>query len=143
MAAFDHLPSGLVQVLTGGAQTGQDLVGHKDTHAIAFTGSVKAAQAVATTAALQFKPALIEASGNDAFIVMPSADIDTAARGAAFAAFLNCGQVCTSAERFYVHEDIYDDFVSKLAMHAKALRVGSGLELVDIGLIERSNRALK
>jgi acyl-CoA reductase-like NAD-dependent aldehyde dehydrogenase len=87
MAAFDHLPSGLVQVLTGGAQTGQDLVGHKDTHAIAFTGSVKAAQAVATTAALQFKPALIEASGNDAFIVMPSADIDTAARGAAFAAF--------------------------------------------------------
>jgi len=107
MAAFDHLPSGLVQVLTGGAQTGQDLVGHKDTHAIAFTGSVKAAQAVATTAALQFKPALIEASGNDAFIVMPSADIDTAARGAAFAAFLNCGQVCTSAERFYVHEDVY------------------------------------
>ena len=133
MAAFDHLPSGLVQVLTGGAQTGQDLVGHKDTHAIAFTGSVKAAQAVATTAALQFKPALIEASGNDAFIVMPSADIDTAARGAAFAAFLNCGQVCTSAERFYVHEDIYDEFVAKLSSHAKALRVGSGLELVDIG----------
>jgi acyl-CoA reductase-like NAD-dependent aldehyde dehydrogenase len=133
MAAFDHLPSGLVQVLTGGAATGQSLVGHENTHAIAFTGSVPAAQAVATTAALQFKPALIEASGNDAFIVMPSADINTAARGAAFAAFLNCGQVCTSAERFYVHEDVYEDFVSKLATHAKQLRVGSGLELVDIG----------
>ncbi|CAB4341542.1 unannotated protein [freshwater metagenome] len=133
MQAFDHLPSGLVQVLTGGAQTGQDLVGHESTHAIAFTGSVKAAQAVAATAALRFKPALIEASGNDAFIVMPSADIDTAARGAAFAAFLNCGQVCTSAERFYVHEDVYEEFVLKLAQHAQNLRVGSGLELVDIG----------
>ena len=133
MAAFDHLPSGLVQVLTGGSQTGQDLVGHENTHAIAFTGSVKAAQAVAATASQRFKPALIEASGNDAFIVMPSADIDTAARGAAFAAFLNCGQVCTSAERFYVHEDVYEEFVSKLAEAAKNLRVGNGLGLVDMG----------
>jgi betaine-aldehyde dehydrogenase len=64
---------------------------------------------------------------------MPSADIDTAARGAAFAAFLNCGQVCTSAERFYVHEDVYEEFVSKLAEAAKNLRVGNGLGLVDMG----------
>ncbi|MFA5952112.1 MAG: aldehyde dehydrogenase family protein [Hyphomicrobium sp.] len=46
-----------------------------------------------------FKPALIEASGNDPFIVMPSAPVDIAARGVAFASFLNAGQVCTSAER--------------------------------------------
>lgn len=133
MKAFDHLPSGLVQVLTGGAQTGARLVEHPQTHAIAFTGSVPAAQAVAKAAAERFKPTLIEASGNDAFIVMPSADIDTAARGAAFAAFLNCGQVCTSAERFYVHEDIYDSFVSRLAELASELRIGSGLSKVDIG----------
>jgi acyl-CoA reductase-like NAD-dependent aldehyde dehydrogenase len=54
-------------------------------------------------------------------------------RGAAFAAFLNCGQVCTSAERFYVHEDVYDAFVDGLAAQARALRVGSGLGKVDIG----------
>ena len=64
---------------------------------------------------------------------MPSADISIAARGAAFAAFLNCGQVCTSAERFYVHEEIYDDFVEALAVQARALRVGSGLDRVDVG----------
>lgn len=133
MRAFEGLPNGLVQVLTGGATTGQALVAHPDTHAVAFTGSVKAAQAVATSAATRFKPTLIEASGNDAFIVMPSADIETAARGAAFAAFLNCGQVCTSAERFYVHEDIYEEFVSSLAHQARQLRVGSGLGKVDIG----------
>jgi len=133
MKAFDHLPAGLVQVLTGGAQTGARLVEDPQTHAIAFTGSVPAAQAVAKAAAERFKPTLIEASGNDAFIVMPSADIDTAARGAAFAAFLNCGQVCTSAERFYVHEDIYDSFVNRLAELARELRIGSGLGKVDIG----------
>jgi betaine-aldehyde dehydrogenase len=133
MEAFDHLPKGLVQVVTGGAQTGENLVSHPDTHAIAFTGSVPAAQSVAKSAAHRFKPTLIEASGNDAFIVMPSADVETAARGATFAAFLNCGQVCTSAERFYVHEDIYEEFVSTLSHLARELRIGSGLEKVDIG----------
>jgi acyl-CoA reductase-like NAD-dependent aldehyde dehydrogenase len=142
MEAFDHLPKGLVQVVTGGAQTGENLVSHPETHAIAFTGSVLAAQSVAKSAAHRFKPTLIEASGNDAFIVMPSADVETAARGATFAAFLNCGQVCTSAERFYVHEDIYEEFVSTLSHLARELRIGSGLEKVDIGPMA-SNRELE
>jgi len=133
MEAFDHLPAGLVQVVTGGAEVGQTLVAHEHTHGVAFTGSVPAARAVAQTAAERFKPALIEASGNDPFIVMPSAPLDAVARGAAFAAFLNCGQVCTSAERFYVHEEIYDDFVAALTVQAKSLRVGSGLDKVDVG----------
>lgn len=133
MDAFAHLPEGLVQVLTGGAETGSALVSHEHTHAVAFTGSVGAAQAVARATAERFKPTLIEASGNDAFLVMPSADVSVAARGAAFAAFLNCGQVCTSAERFYVHEDIHDEFVAELAALARSLRIGSGLETVDIG----------
>ncbi len=133
MSAFQGLPKGLVQVLTGGAEVGAALVAHEHTHAVAFTGSVKAAQAVAATASRRFKPALIEASGNDAFIVMPSADVEVAARGAAFAAFLNCGQVCTSAERFYVHSDIHDAFVAELAKQARELRIGNGLDKVDIG----------
>ena len=133
MQAFEHLPAGLVQCLTGGADAGRQLVEHKQTHAVAFTGSVPAAQAVAQAAAKRFKPALIEASGNDPFIVMPSAPIDVVARGAAFAAFLNCGQVCTSAERFYVHEAVYDAFVAALTKQTQALRIGSGLRSVDIG----------
>jgi betaine-aldehyde dehydrogenase len=64
---------------------------------------------------------------------MPSADLQIAARGAAFAAFLNAGQVCTSAERIYVHEDIHDEFVSLMVSEAKGIRVGNGLEKVDIG----------
>jgi betaine-aldehyde dehydrogenase len=64
---------------------------------------------------------------------MPSAPIAVVARGAAFAAFLNCGQVCTSAERFYVHEAVYEPFVEALAAQARALRIGSGLAPVEIG----------
>ena len=133
MKAFAHLPPGLVQVITGDAEAGQALVAHENTHGIAFTGSVPAARAVARTAAERFKPVLVEASGNDPFIVMPSAPIDVVARGAAFASFLNCGQVCTSAERFYVHVDVYDEFVEAFAEQARSLRVGSGLEAVDMG----------
>ena len=133
MDAFSALPSGLVQVLTGGAAVGQRLVAHEHTHGVAFTGSVPAARAVARSAAERFKPTLIEASGNDPFIVMPSADLALAARGAAFAAFLNCGQVCTSAERFYVHDDVHDEFVERLAAEARALRIGNGLDDIDIG----------
>ena len=133
MEAFRHLPPGLVQVITGDAEAGQALVAHEHTHGIAFTGSVPAAQAVARAAAERFKPVLVEASGNDPFIVMPTAPVEVVARGAAFAAFLNCGQVCTSAERFYVHTDVYDDFIEAFAAQARSLRIGSGLEAVDMG----------
>lgn len=133
MEAFAHLPPGLVQVLNGGPALAESLVAHPHTHAVAFTGSVRAAQAVARRAAERFKPALIEASGNDPFLVMPTACIATAARGAAYAAFVNCGQVCTSAERFYVHEAIYEPFVAALAEQAQRLRIGSGLDPVDLG----------
>jgi acyl-CoA reductase-like NAD-dependent aldehyde dehydrogenase len=133
MDAFAGLPKGLMQVVTGGARVGQRLIASKDTHGVAYTGSVSVGQAVAKTCAETFKPCLIEASGNDPFIVMPSAPLEIAARGAAFAAYLNCGQVCTSAERFYVHEAVHDRFAALLTEEAKKLRIGNGLNKVDMG----------
>jgi betaine-aldehyde dehydrogenase len=133
MELFGTLPRGLMQVVTGGGRVGQRLVASSGTHGVAYTGSVAVGQAVAKTCAESFKPCLIEASGNDPFIVMPSAPLDMAVRGAAFAAYLNCGQVCTSAERFYVHEKIHDEFVERLSAEARKLRVGNGLSQVDMG----------
>ncbi|TDQ82449.1 betaine-aldehyde dehydrogenase [Dongia mobilis] len=133
MELFETLPAGLMQVVTGGGRVGQRLIESRDTHAVAYTGSVAIGQHVARTCAEHFKPCLIEASGNDPMIIMPSAPLDMAARGAAFAAYLNCGQVCTSAERFYVHEKVHDQFVEKLVAEAKKLRIGNGLEKVDMG----------
>jgi betaine-aldehyde dehydrogenase len=133
METFSALPDGLIQCLPGGGDVGRQLVESTDTHMVAFTGSVPTGQIVARACADQFKPCLIEASGNDPFLVMPSAPIEMAARGATFAAYLNCGQVCTSAERLFVHQDVYDDFVEKLVANARALRIGNGLDKVDVG----------
>lgn len=134
MEVFDSLPPGVFQCLTGaGSNVGQKLCASKETHKVGFTGSAGAGKAVARACADLFKPALIEASGNDPFIVMPSANLDMAVRAGVFAAFLNCGQVCTSAERFYIHEDIYDDYLKKFVAQVQQLRIGNGLEKVDIG----------
>lgn len=133
MQAFEALPPGIMQCLPGGFRVGELLVNSPDTHMIAFTGRVEAGQAIARSCGEQFKRCLIEASGNDPFIVMPSAPLDIAVRGATFAAFLNCGQVCTSAERIYVHRDIYDAFVERLVSQTEALRIGNGLDCVDVG----------
>jgi len=132
-AAFDTLPAGLVQVLAGGGAVGRQLVEHSATHMVAFTGGIDTGRAVAESCARQYKRTLIETSGNDPFIVMPSAPLEIAARGAAFGAFLNCGQVCAAAERFYVHEQVYDRFVERLVQHARQVRIGNGLERVDMG----------
>jgi acyl-CoA reductase-like NAD-dependent aldehyde dehydrogenase len=131
--AFSHLPGGLFQVVTGGGDVGRRLVEHPGTHGVAFTGSVPVGRSVSATCGDLMKPALIETSGNDPFIVMPSAPLDIAARAAAFSAYMNCGQICVSAERFYVHEDIHDAFVEKLVEETAKLRIGNGLGKVDMG----------
>ena len=133
MSCFEHLPRGLVQCLTGAAETGRALVGHEGVDGVAFTGSIAAGQAVARACAASFKRCLIEASGNDPFLVMPSADMAMATRGAVFGAYLNCGQVCAAAERFYVHQDVHDDFVAEAVRLAGQLRIGNGLDKVDMG----------
>jgi acyl-CoA reductase-like NAD-dependent aldehyde dehydrogenase len=133
VAAFDALPSGLVQVISGAGGAGKALVEHPDTHMVAFTGGIETGRRIAETCGRLYKRTLIETSGNDPFIVMPSAPIDIAARGAAFGAFLNCGQVCAAAERFYVHEAVYREFMNRLVHHTEQIRVGNGLDHVDMG----------
>ena len=127
------LPPGLVSCLTGDALLAQALIRSPSVHAVSFTGGVKGARAVAVAAAESFKPALIEAGGNDAMIISEHAPLDVAAAGAATAAFHLSGQVCTSAERLFVHDCVHDAFVEKLAAIARRLRIGPGLEESEIG----------
>ena len=133
LKALGHLPRGLVQCLTGSGKVGAALVEHPGVHCVAFTGSIPAGQAVARACAGTFKRALIEASGNDPFIVMPSAPLEIAARGAVFSAYINCGQICARAERFYVHDAIHDEFVERVAKLSSHIRIGNGLDKVDMG----------
>lgn len=131
--AFSPLPSGLFQVVSGGPVVGNGLVQHPGTHVVAFTGSVPVGRHVSKTCGELMKRCLIETSGNDPFLVMPSAPLDVTARAAAFSAYMNCGQICVSAERFYVHEEIHDAFVEKLVERTREIRIGSGLDKVDMG----------
>jgi betaine-aldehyde dehydrogenase len=134
---------GVVNILTGyGPEVGDPLVAHKDVALIAFTGSVATGRAIAQAAAPLLKKLNLELGGNDPFIVCDDVDLDVAVRGAVWAAFLNMGQVCTSGERFYVFEKVYEEFVKKFVAFTRTLRLGNPLGPdIDLGpLIRESHR---
>jgi acyl-CoA reductase-like NAD-dependent aldehyde dehydrogenase len=124
----DHLPAGVVNVVTGRGNVGEALVRHPDVPVIAFTGSVATGQQIAAIAAPMMKRTHFELGGKDAFVIAPDADIATAADALAYAALINAGQVCTSSERVYVPRQREKDFVEALTERVKSLRLGHGLE---------------
>ena len=132
-------PPGVVNVVTGEAGVGRALVSQRDVSMIAFTGSVETGKAVARAAAEHLKKTHLELGGKDAFIVCEDVEIEIAARGAVWAAYLNSGQVCTSAERFYVLGDVYDSFVEAFVEHTRKIVVGDPMEpATDVGPLIRS-----
>jgi betaine-aldehyde dehydrogenase len=135
MRAFEAFPEGVVNVVTGfGPEAGMPLVQHRDVELVAFTGSQATGRKVAVACAEQLKKCHLELGGNDPFIVDEGVDLDVAARGAAWACFLNMGQVCTSAERFYVVGKAFDEFVERFVAVTRSLRIGDPLGPdVDLG----------
>lgn len=116
------LPPGVVNVVQGLGDVGAAIVSHDDVDGIFFTGSTKTGEQIARAAAL--KPHLLELGGDGPFIILGDADVDAAVDGAMNGCFYYSGQVCTSAERLLVHEDVYDEFVAKLKAKASELRIG-------------------
>ncbi len=140
---FGLFGRGVVNILTGfGPEVGEPLVVHRKTSLIAFTGSVATGRLIAQAAAPHLKKLNLELGGNDPFIVCDDVDVEVAARGAVWAAFLNMGQVCTSGERFYVFESIYDRFVDRFVRLTKRLRLGNPMGPdIDCGpLIRETHR---
>jgi acyl-CoA reductase-like NAD-dependent aldehyde dehydrogenase len=134
---------GVVNILSGfGTEVGDPLVVHPDVALIAFTGSIATGKAIAQAAAPHLKKLNLELGGNDPFIVCDDVDLDVAVKGAVWAAFLNMGQVCTSGERFYVFDKVYDAFVKKFVAFARTLRLGNPLGPdIDCGpLIREAHR---
>jgi len=133
---FAHLPAGVVNIVAGAGDVGAALVEDPRIDGVAFTGSVATGKKVAAACAQRVARMNLEMGGKDPFIVCAdvAADIEVAARGGAWAAYLNAGQVCTSAERFYVQREVYDDFVSAFVEHARSLKVGDPLDgATDVG----------
>jgi acyl-CoA reductase-like NAD-dependent aldehyde dehydrogenase len=132
--ALAHLPRGVVNVVTGGPAVGAALVDDPDVACIAFTGSTAVGTRIAERAAQSLKRVNLELGGIDPLIVFEDADLDAAVPGAAWARFLNNGQVCTSAKRIYVVEPIAKAFTDRFVAHTRSLRVGNGMDPdIDLG----------
>ena len=135
-SCFDHLPAGVVNVVAGAGDVGAALTADERVAGVAFTGSVETGKKVAAACLDRMARVNLEMGGKDPFIVCSdvAGALDVAARGGAWAAFLNAGQVCTSAERFYVMSDIYDDYVQAFVDHTSTLVVGDPMDAVtDVG----------
>jgi acyl-CoA reductase-like NAD-dependent aldehyde dehydrogenase len=143
---LEHLPAGVVNVLAGAGDVGAAIVTDERIDGVAFTGSVGTGKRIAAACADRIARINLEMGGKDPFIVCSdvAGRVDVAAKGGAWAAFLNAGQVCTSAERFYVMDDVYDDYLQSFVDYTGGLRVGDPMDPnTDVGPMVSSSQRQK
>ncbi|OEE66738.1 betaine-aldehyde dehydrogenase [Enterovibrio norvegicus FF-33] len=118
------MPDGVFNVVQGDYRVGQMLSRHKDIVKVSFTGECGTGKKVMADAAGSLKSVTMELGGKSPLIVFNDADIDNAVSGAMLANFYTQGEVCTNGTRVFVHDDIYDIFLEKLAARTDKLIVG-------------------
>lgn len=127
LVAEAGFPAGAVNVVTGrGTEAGAALVAHPGVDKISFTGSTATGQAILRESAARLTRVSLELGGKSATVVFPDADLDRAVPGVAMGIFGNSGQVCAAGSRLFLHEDIHDAFLERLAAFAAGLVVGPG-----------------
>ncbi|MDZ4075746.1 MAG: NAD-dependent succinate-semialdehyde dehydrogenase [Hylemonella sp.] len=145
------IPAGVLNMLTadgdnsiavGKVFCASDVVRH-----ISFTGSTEVGRILMQQSAPTVKKLSLELGGNAPFIVFDDADIDSAVEGAMASKYRNAGQTCVCANRIYVQEGVYDQFVQKFAAKVKAVKVGNGFEdgvsqgpLIEDAAVEKVQR---
>jgi len=110
-----------IQVVYGSRVTGNKLIEAKP-QKICFTGSVAAGKKIMAQAANHLIPVELELGGKDPMIVFDDVNLERTVNGALWGGFVNAGQTCTSIERIYVQEGIYDRFIEVLQEKAARLR---------------------
>ena len=149
LAVRAGVPAGVLNILTtddsaavGKVFCASDVVRH-----ISFTGSTEVGRILMAQSAPSIKKLSLELGGNAPFIVFDDADIDSAVEGAMASKYRNAGQTCVCANRIYVQESVYDQFVHKFAEKVKLLKVGNGFEdgvgqgpLIEDAAIEKVQR---
>jgi len=119
------IPQGVVNVITGpGGTVGEALASHPDISMVAFTGSCEVGKRIMELGSQTVKRVQLELGGKNPVIVLEDANVDMAVGGGVFGQIFNCGQVCGSPGRFYVHEKVYDQFVEKFVAGMKKIVVG-------------------
>jgi len=145
------IPAGVVNIITADSDNSiaigkvfcsSDIVRH-----ISFTGSTEVGRILMAQSAPSIKKLALELGGNAPFIVFDDADIDSAVDGAMASKYRNAGQTCVCANRIYVQDAVYDEFVQKFSAKVKTLKVGNGFEdgvaqgpLIEDAAIEKVQR---
>jgi succinate-semialdehyde dehydrogenase/glutarate-semialdehyde dehydrogenase len=125
---------GVFQTLLVNADGVGRLIDDARVRAVSLTGSEHAGSEVASRAGKQIKKTVLELGGSDPFIVMPSADFETAIKTAIKARTINNGQSCIAAKRFIVHADVYEEFARRFVAGMAALNVGDpAADATEIG----------
>jgi aldehyde dehydrogenase (NAD+) len=145
----NNIPEGVSCVLNGGAEVGQWMAEDQRISLLSATGSTRMGKDVAQRVGARLGKSLLELGGNNAIIITPNADLDTAMRAAVFGAVGTCGQRCTSTRRLIVHESIFDAFTDVLQKAYQQLRIGNPLDeknhvgpLIDTDAVKMYKEAL-
>ncbi len=128
------LPAGAVNILCGlGHEAGAALSAHEHVNQIVFTGSVPTGVAIASAAARNVVPCVLELGGKSAAIVHADADLDAFVNDVRWGIFFNAGQVCSAMSRLIVHASVHDELIDRLAGMASSLSVGAGIDRPEFG----------
>ncbi|MDG1921090.1 MAG: aldehyde dehydrogenase family protein [Flavobacteriaceae bacterium] len=145
----NSIPEGVSCVFNGGAEVGQWMAEDQRISLLSATGSTRMGKDVAQRVGARLGKSLLELGGNNAIIITPNADLDTAMRAAVFGAVGTCGQRCTSTRRLIVHESIFDAFTEVLQKAYQQLRIGNPLDeknhvgpLIDTDAVKMYKEAL-
>jgi lactaldehyde dehydrogenase len=138
-----HLPNGVLNCVTGlSSVIGDEMILSPLVDKISFTGSVETGVSLSHKAGM--KKITLELGGNDPLIVLEDADLDNAVIAAVKGSFLNAGQVCISVKRVIVHENIADEFVTKMVSETLKLKMGDPSNInTDIGPLIDEESAIK
>ena len=121
------VPDGVLNVVTGrGSEIGDALVSHPDVRRVAFTGSTEVGRHIAGLAGPALKRLSLELGGSDPVIICEDADVDTAVKAVIIGRYWNAGQACLGCKRVFVHDSVYDAFVSQLVERVGRYEPGDG-----------------
>ncbi|MBZ5720069.1 MAG: aldehyde dehydrogenase family protein [Acidobacteriia bacterium] len=122
------LPAGVLNILTGGPETGKAMVRHPGIDKIAFTGSTSVGKEIMRSAADSLKRITLELGGKSPNIVFADSDIDNAVKGAINGIFYGKGEVCNAGSRLFVESKVQDEFLEKLVARAKKMQPADPLD---------------
>ena len=126
------IPAGVINMITADADqsiaVGKVICASDVVRHLSFTGSTEVGRILMSQCAPTVKKLSLELGGNAPFIVFDDADIDSAVEGALASKYRNAGQTCVCANRFYVQETVYEQFVAKFSAKVKTMKVGNGFE---------------